>query len=134
MKTSIEKDPAAAVAATRERILADGVIQCIRLDDGTRALEACRAAARGGLAILELTLTTPGALEHIRALTARDAGEQALLVGAGTVLDPGQVAAVAEAGGRFVMSPVFDPAVLDEAQRLGPAAFVIRIRCRKERS
>jgi len=101
------------IAETRTRLLADGVIVCIRFGAGGGILEACRAAARGGLGVFEITLTTPGALEAIRSL-ARD---ESLLVGAGTALEPAQVAAVAEAGGRFVLSPVFDPEVLRAARR-----------------
>ena len=113
--TSLETSAEARIADCRERVLAEGVILCIRLTDGSRALDACRAAARGGLTVLEVTLTTPGALEWIAEL----ASEDGLLVGAGTVLAPEQTAAVADAGGRFIMSPVFDPDVVDEAHRSG---------------
>ena len=70
------------ISNTHARVLEDGVILCIRLDDGSRAIEICRAAAKGGLRTLEITLTTPGALEVIREL-GRD---EDLLVGAGTAL------------------------------------------------
>ncbi|MEE8468140.1 MAG: bifunctional 4-hydroxy-2-oxoglutarate aldolase/2-dehydro-3-deoxy-phosphogluconate aldolase [Planctomycetota bacterium] len=103
---------------THTRVLEDGVILCIRLDDGSRALEICRAAAAGGLRTLEITLTTPGALDVIREL----AGDQDLLVGAGTALSADDVRAVHKAGGRFVMSPTFDPEVLDQARKLGVLA------------
>jgi 2-dehydro-3-deoxyphosphogluconate aldolase/(4S)-4-hydroxy-2-oxoglutarate aldolase len=63
---------------------------------------------------MEVTLTTPRATEAIRRL-ADDSG---LVVGAGTVLRVADVQAVADAGGRFVLSPVFDPDVVDEAHRL----------------
>ena len=108
-------DSLPVIERTRRRILDEGAILCIRLNDGGSALEACRAAARGGLGVLEIALTTPGALDLIRTLSA----EQDLLLGAGTVLSPADVRAVDEAGGRFVMSPVFDPAVVDEAHRRG---------------
>jgi len=73
------------------------------------------AAVRGGLSLLEITLTTPGALRAIEALSR----ENGAIPGGGTVLTPDEVRAVAEAGGRFVLSPVFDRAVVDEAHRLG---------------
>ena len=47
----------------RAHLLHDGVILCVRFGDGERVVELARAALRGGLSVLEITLTTPGALE-----------------------------------------------------------------------
>jgi 2-dehydro-3-deoxyphosphogluconate aldolase/(4S)-4-hydroxy-2-oxoglutarate aldolase len=96
-------------------VLADGVFLCVRLGAGAPLVDACRAAVRGGLSVLEITLTTPGALEAM-AVLARDAG---VIAGGGTVLTREDARAVAEAGGRFALSPTFDPEVIDEAHRLG---------------
>lgn len=102
--------------ATRSACLADGVFVAVRLPfGGTALLDACRAAARGGLRVLEITLTTPGALEAIRALAA----EKDLVVGAGTVLTVQAARDVAAAGARFAMSPTLDAGVIAEAHRLG---------------
>jgi len=109
----------AKVETTKRELLEDGVILCVRMGGDDPVLDACRAAIRGGLRVLELTLTTPGALDVIRTL----ADEGDCLVGAGTVLERSQVAEVAHAGGRFVLSPVFDPEVLDEACLLGLLAI-----------
>ena len=106
---------AARIDEARDRLIEDGVILCVRFGAEEPILEACRAAARGGLTVLEITLTTPGALDAIAALSA----EEGLLVGAGTALSFEDVRAVAGAGGRFVLSPVFDSDVVDEAHRLG---------------
>ena len=104
---------------TRARLLRDGVVLCIRFTQGERVVELARAALRGGLSVLEITLTTPGALEAMAELS-RDPGA---LVGAGTVLTLDDVAAVAEAGGRFALSPVFDPEVVEEGRRRGLLAI-----------
>lgn len=104
-----------AVQQTRSSFLEDGIILCVRLGEGVPIIEGCRAAAKGGLRILEVTLTTPGALEVIRSLAA----DEDILVGAGTVLSPADVGPVADAGGRFALSPVFDPEVVAEAHRRG---------------
>jgi 2-dehydro-3-deoxyphosphogluconate aldolase/(4S)-4-hydroxy-2-oxoglutarate aldolase len=100
-------------------LLDDGVALCLRLGPGAPLVEACRAAARGGLTVLEITLTTPGALEAMKTLAC----EPGLLVGGGTVLTADDARAVARAGGRFALSPVFEPAMMDEAERLGLLAI-----------
>lgn len=73
-----------------------------------------RAAVRGGFSMIEFTLTTPGALE----LIAEFAEDQDLLVGAGTVLSPEQAHEAVNAGARFLVSPVFDPEVVEAARHL----------------
>jgi len=98
---------------TLAKILSDGIVLCLRFGPGQAAVEAGRAAVRGGLKVLEITLTTPGALEIISTL-AREPG---VIAGAGTVLTAEAARDVARAGGRFALSPVFDPAMLDEAAR-----------------
>jgi 2-dehydro-3-deoxyphosphogluconate aldolase/(4S)-4-hydroxy-2-oxoglutarate aldolase len=107
-----------AIEATRDAITADGVIVCVRLGPGAPLLDLCRAAVRGGLPVLEITLTTPGALDAIEALADEGTG----LVGAGTVLDPADAERVAERGGRFGLSPVFDPDVVDALHARGVLA------------
>jgi 2-dehydro-3-deoxyphosphogluconate aldolase/(4S)-4-hydroxy-2-oxoglutarate aldolase len=103
-----------AIERTRDEVLEDGVILCARMNEGDAIVDACRAAIRGGLRVLEITLTTPGAFEAIGALAA----DGDAVVGAGTVLTVEQAREVKAAGGRFVLSPVFDPAVIAEAHRL----------------
>lgn len=104
-----------AIERTVRDVLADGVFLCVRLGADTPLVEACSAAVRGGLKLLEITLTTPGAMDAITHFA--QSGEA--IAGAGTVLTVQDVRAVAHAGGRFVLSPVFDPEVVDEAHRLG---------------
>lgn len=103
------------VDSVRDRIVLDGVILCVRFGSDRGVADACRAAVRGGVRILEITLTTPGWAGLIEEFSR----DEDLLVGGGTVLSAEEVRAVAGAGGRFALSPVFDPAVTDEALRLG---------------
>jgi len=105
----------ADIERTLEAVLTDGVFLCVRLGRGVDVTQACRAAVRGGLTVLEVTLTTPGALDVIRELSNDDG----VVVGGGTVLTTDDVRAVADAGGRFAISPVFDRDVVDEAHSLG---------------
>ena len=87
----------------------------IRTDTAEQAVEAGRACLRGGIALLEITLTIPGALEAIRRL----AGERGAIVGVGSVTEPAQVRAAARAGARFAVSPHFDADVLAETKSHG---------------
>jgi len=57
-----------AIEQTRSEIIEDGVILCARMGDRDPIVDACRAALRGGLRVLEITLTTPGALRAIETL------------------------------------------------------------------
>jgi len=102
-------------AGTLEQIQQDGVVLCLRFGSGQPIVEAARAGMRGGLKVLEITLTTPGAIEAIAAL-AREPGA---IAGGGTVLTAEDVRAVAKAGGRFALSPVFDAGALAAARSAG---------------
>lgn len=91
------------------------IVACVRTDDASVARDACFAALRAGVRILEVTLTTPGALDLIATL----AREKDAIPGAGTALDPEDIRRVHEAGGRFAMSPVTDEAVIAAANERG---------------
>ena len=75
------------------------------------------ALLEAGFAIVEVPLNSPDPLESIRRL-AEFAGAGAL-IGAGTVMEPGQVAEVAAAGGRLIVMPHSDPAVVRAAKEQG---------------
>jgi len=72
------------------------------VDDLAQAVPVARALVAGGLPVIELTLRTPAALDAIRAI-ADEVPE--ILVGAGTVLTPGQAKEACDAGAQFLVSP-----------------------------
>ena len=87
-----------------------------------------RAAVDGGFRVIEFTLTTPGALELITEFArSSGAGDDALIVGAGTVLTVEQARQSVSAGASFLVSPITDAAIVAEAHRLDvpciPGAF-----------
>jgi 2-dehydro-3-deoxyphosphogluconate aldolase/(4S)-4-hydroxy-2-oxoglutarate aldolase len=82
------------------------VVVIDRLED---AVPVARALVAGGLPAIELTLRTPVALDAIRAI-ADDVPE--ILVGAGTVVTPGQAKEAHDAGARFLVSPGSTPGLL----------------------
>ena len=104
---------AARHAATLDAILARApvlpVIALTRLED---AVPLARTLVDAGLPVLEITLRSAIALDAIRAIAAAvpDA-----IVGAGTVLTPSDLAAVAGAGAAFAISPGATDALLDAA-------------------
>lgn len=87
-------------------ILTTKVIAVIRMPDTAKVAQTAEAIRRGGVRAIEITMTTPGALEIIGEM----AGEKraGVLIGAGTVLDAATAAAVIQAGVDFVVSPVLN--------------------------
>jgi 2-dehydro-3-deoxyphosphogluconate aldolase/(4S)-4-hydroxy-2-oxoglutarate aldolase len=92
-------------------IEAIGVVAVVRLDDAAAGAEVARALADGGVKAIEVTMTVPNAVRLIAELSA-SLGDD-ILVGAGTVVDAGTAREVIAAGARFVVGPVFRPAVID---------------------
>lgn len=84
------------------------VIPVLTVERVADAVPLARALVRGGLPALEITLRTPAAVEAMTAIAAEVEGA---LVGAGTVLEPGQVDRIVAAGARFAVSPGFSPAI-----------------------
>jgi 2-dehydro-3-deoxyphosphogalactonate aldolase len=78
------------------------------------------ALEQQGIAIVEVPLTSPQPMESI-ALLAREFGER-LLIGAGTVMTSAQVAEIARAGGRLVVTPHADAVVMRAAKETGMLA------------
>ena len=85
------------------------VIPVVTIDDPQDAVPLARALADGGVGIIELTLRTESALTSLK-LIANEVPE--ILVGAGTILTPGQADAAVAAGARFLVSPGVTPALL----------------------
>lgn len=104
-----------------ERIRDIGIVPVVRATSADEALAAVEAIRAGGIPILEITLTVPGALQIIADLTRR-LGDEAL-IGAGTVLDAETAKACVDAGARFVVSPSLDIPTIETCRRLGVAVF-----------
>lgn len=103
---------------TLETIRQHRVSAIIRTDDESLARNAMRAAVDGGLQIVEFTLTTPGALKLIEEFADRD-----LTVGAGTVLTVQDARQAVSAGARFLVSPIFDSDIVNEAAHLNAVSI-----------
>jgi len=95
------------------------IIAVIRLNRPL-PLAAARAIAAGGISAIELTLTTPGALDSIAELVKALPDCQ---IGAGTVLDEVQARSGLAAGASFCVSPVYDP-LIQELCREAAAGYM----------
>jgi Entner-Doudoroff aldolase len=80
----------------------------LRTEHKAAVRPALEAAIAGGFRIVEVTLTTPDALDHIAALAERSD----LVVGCGTVLSVDEAKEAMAAGARFLVSPVTDPQLI----------------------
>ena len=98
------------MTSLNERIGQLGVVPVVVIRDPRRAVPLARALADGGLPCVEITFRTSGAAEALRRIATEVPD---VLLGAGTVLTPGQAKAARKAGARFVVSPGFDARVVD---------------------
>lgn len=97
------------------RLKAQKVIALIRADSAESLLDCARALQAGGLGAIELTMTTPGAIE----LVARVSKELPdALIGLGTVLDAETARAGIKAGAKFIVTPAVRPAVIAACKEL----------------
>jgi 2-dehydro-3-deoxyphosphogluconate aldolase/(4S)-4-hydroxy-2-oxoglutarate aldolase len=96
------------------------VLPLIVIDDPADALPLARALIDGGLPCAEITFRTPRAVEAIRAIADSSLD---ILLGAGTVLTRRQAAEAREVGAQFIVTPGFNPAVVDYCLENGIPVF-----------
>lgn len=87
-----------------------GVVPVVVLEDAKDALPLAEALTEGGLPCAEVTFRTEAAEESIRLMSEK---YPEMLVGAGTVLTVDQVDRAVAAGAKFIVSPGFDPEIVD---------------------
>lgn len=102
---------------TLQRLCRSGIVAVVRAKSSDQLVDVAKAIAAGGVDSIEITMTTPNALEVISKV--RGQLGDAVLTGVGSVLD-GETARVAIlAGAQFVVSPIFDTAIIEMAHRYG---------------
>jgi 2-dehydro-3-deoxyphosphogluconate aldolase/(4S)-4-hydroxy-2-oxoglutarate aldolase len=94
------------------------VFPVLRCADAEDALATARAAAAGGFELVELTMSTPGVLGAVSALV-----EEGLVVGVGTIRDPGEVGPAVTAGASFAVSFWNPPGFVAAAEAAGVPAI-----------
>ena len=98
-----------------------GIIPVVRAKSADEAMKAIDAIREGGISVLEITMTVPGAVGVIEEVSKRYGSEA--LVGAGTVLDGETARACILAGARFIVSPSFDSETIAVCRRYGTAVM-----------
>ena len=98
-----------------ERILDAGVVAIMRANSPDQLLGAATAVLAGGVVAIEVTMTTPGALDVVRQATSQFGRE--VLFGVGSVLDPETARAAILAGAQFVVCPTFKTATIETCKR-----------------
>jgi 2-dehydro-3-deoxyphosphogluconate aldolase / (4S)-4-hydroxy-2-oxoglutarate aldolase len=101
----------------RARIKEIGIVPVVRAASAQQAIQASEAVCAGGVPIVEVTMTVPGAIGVISQLSKSMGNE--ILIGAGTVLDAETAQRCLDAGAQFLVSPGFDLATVQLAGRVG---------------
>lgn len=100
---------------------ATGILPCIKLHKKDDYIAYAQAMYDGGARVIEVTMTTPGVLEAIEAISDHFGDE--LLVAAGTVLDPASAREVILHGGSIIVNPCVIDDVIDVANRYNVPIF-----------
>ena len=101
----------------RKRIVEIGIVPVVRASSAEMAMQACEAVCAGGISVVEVTMTVPGAVDLISTLT-KTLGRY-VLIGAGTVLNAETAQRCLDAGAEFLVSPGFDLGTVQLAKRAG---------------
>ena len=96
------------------RIRQSGIISVLRALSTDEALAIVDAISAGGIDVIEVTMTVPGAIQIIRQLRR---SHPDLLIGAGTVMDPENAHTCISEGAQFIVSPMTNVAVIEICQQ-----------------
>jgi 2-dehydro-3-deoxyphosphogluconate aldolase/(4S)-4-hydroxy-2-oxoglutarate aldolase len=107
--------------STLKRILDGGIVAVVRFEASAPLVKVVRALAEGGVTAAEVTFTVPDAVDVIRDVR-REVGD-ALVIGAGTVLDPETARAAILAGAEFIVAPTINPEVVRMCRRYDKAVI-----------
>ena len=98
-----------------ERITSVGIVPVVRAGSAKHAEMATEAVRAGGVPIVEITMTVPGAINLIARLVGSVGSD--VLIGAGTVLDAATARQCIDAGAEFIVSPGLDVATVEYVRR-----------------
>ena len=102
-------------AENLKRVVDSKLVAIVRAPSAEEALRTVEAIHAGGVGVIEVTMTVPGALKVLEELAAKLGSK--VLLGAGTVLDPETARACILAGAEFLVSPNLNVKVIETARR-----------------
>ena len=120
LETDQRKEKLVNRLAVVERLRRDGGLAIIRIDSTADLVRIAEAVRDGGISSIEITMTTPGALQAIAAAAERLDGT---LLGAGTILDATTARAAILAGARFLVTPTVELDVIEMGHRYDVAVI-----------
>lgn len=107
--------------STQQIIERVGLIPVLRAQSAVQARAVVEAMVEGGVTVVEVTMTVPGAIDLLREL--KDTYGSKLLLGSGSVTRTAQAEATIAAGAEFVVSPSLHPDVVETTKRLGKVSI-----------
>jgi 2-dehydro-3-deoxyphosphogluconate aldolase / (4S)-4-hydroxy-2-oxoglutarate aldolase len=96
-------------------ILEEGVVPVIRVALAEEALEVAKALKEGGISVIEVTMTVPGAMDVIKEVSQKFKGK--VLLGAGTILDAETARLALINGAQFLVTPTLNVEVIKMSNR-----------------
>jgi 2-dehydro-3-deoxyphosphogluconate aldolase / (4S)-4-hydroxy-2-oxoglutarate aldolase len=103
------------------KIVENGAVAVIRLKDGSKFNIIAEAIYAGGIASIELTMTTPNAFKLLE--EASKLFSDKMMLGMGSVLNPKDAQRAIDAGAKYIVSPVFKTEILQTAHKNNTAAM-----------
>ncbi|RPJ33047.1 MAG: hypothetical protein EHM27_18400, partial [Deltaproteobacteria bacterium] len=97
------------------RMLEEGIVPVIRVSSAAEAFEVAKAIKEGGISVLEVTMTVPGAMDVIKEVNQKFGKE--VLLGAGTILDPETARVAFLNGAKFLVTPSLNLEVIKMSNR-----------------
>ena len=102
--------------AVLEKVLQSGIVAIVRTDNADQAKKIVGAISEGGIKVIEVTMSVPGAIDVIKELSGFCA-QAGITLGVGSVLDPETARAAILAGAEYVVTPCLNPAVIKLCNR-----------------
>ena len=97
------------------RMMSEGLVPVIRVTSASEVIDVADAIKEGGVTLIEITMSVPGAIDVIKELTQKYKDE--IIMGAGTILDPETGRAALLAGAQFIVSPTLNLDLIHLAHR-----------------
>lgn len=102
---------------TLQAIKNTGIVPVVRAESAEQAVKITEAVKEGGINVIEITMTVPGAVEVIRDLTDKYNDDEEIIFGAGSVMDGETARNCILAGAEFIVGPALDDGMIEVANR-----------------